>query len=500
MRATLPLHFVIIDAWHPGMVQRELRLGHLPALQTLLRHGQLASECASIFPSVTPACLTSLATGHAPDQHGITGVLWYHRLMDRHVHYWPCPQSLYWRTLDRVIQDFFLRLNGEHLSTNIETIFEILEAHGIDCASINFPVSRASTQHPAEIPWLMRRLGKLPKELMLPGPRHMRHGDLIRHGAKPKHFFGRYGFSDHQGAVYTAELIRQRERPKFMLTYLNENDLRSHAVGPENTGWSLRKVDQELGLMMDAYGSWERAAQEARWILVGDHSQSNTYPGRAGHAINVFKAFPYHKVTPLRTGGLQRLDHDFAVSPNDRMCYFHFNEARPAIRDQVLEIISEWPAVDQIFWVEGDTFFGWRVETGESLRFRRGGSLSDPYGDDWSVDGSLGTVGATQLGNRIVYRDYPNALARVAQALSAPDGGTMVMTAKLGYEFTSGFPMGRGNHGSLHREDSLVPLLTTGIAPGALNPRITDIVPMILKAFGVPLPAGLRVPLSASAL
>jgi hypothetical protein len=134
------------------------------------------------------------------------------------------------------------------------------------------------------------------------------------------------------------------------------------------------------------------------------------------------------------------------------------------------------------------------------MSWRRHGGLVDPFGERWEVTGNLGAVDAKLVGNRIQYGDYPNALARITQALSIEHGGTMLLTAMLGYEFTSGFPMGKGNHGSLHAEDSFVPLLTCGIRQSMLNPRTTDIVPMILHAFGVPLPDYMRSPIAPTVL
>lgn len=492
MTSVKPLHMIIIDSWHPGMVEQELSKGNLPALAHLVKHGRLDLNCASIFPTVTPACLTSLATGVGPDQHGVTGVLWYNRSADRYVHYWPYPQSLYWGTIDHVVQDFFLKLNAEHLSTDIKTIFELLEEADVPSACINFPISRGPHRHKAEIPWFIRRLGKLPKDLHFPGPRTMRHGDMIRHGHERGRFLKKYGFNDHHSAEFTAQLVQSEDRPHFMLTYFNENDLRSHHKGPWNTAFSLQRVDKELGLIMDAYGSWDKAAKEARWIITGDHSQSNTYPSRPGHAVNVFKAFPQYRICPLKTGGLACKGYDFAISPNDRMCYFYFPEHKEDVRDAIIEQVRVWPSVDQVFWREGDTFHGYRRSTGEQVSWTRGGSLVDPFGLRWDVTGSLGAVDATLVGNRIQYQDYPNALARVTQALSVPGGGSLILTATLGYEFTSGFPMGKGNHGSLHVQDSFVPLLTCGIRQPLLNPRTIDLVPMILHEFGVEVPDYMR--------
>jgi hypothetical protein len=485
--AERPVHLIIIDSWVARTVERELAAGSLPALAHLVRHGRMDLQCTTIFPSVTPACLTAIATGMGPHANHITGVLWYNRPPDRYVHYWPYPQSLLWGTIEHVVGDFFIGLNGEHLARGVKTVFELLEEADVASACVNFPVSRGPYLHQAEIPGFIRRLGKLPPDLALPGPRHMRHGDMIRGGMpRSKGFWKKYGFNDHQSALHSADLVR-KARPAFMLTYFNENDLRTHHHGPDNIGFSLAKVDAELGRMMDAYGSWDAAVAEARWILVGDHAQSNTFPLRPGHAVNVFKMFPKHRIAPLRTGGLRADACDFAVGPNDRMCYFYFPEDRAACREEVLDVVSRWPAVDQVFWRDGETFHGYRRVTGETMSWKQGGPVSDPHGQRWTVAGSPGVVGAWLDGDFLRYRDYPNALERVTSALSVPGGGTMVLTAALGYEFTSGFPMGRGNHGSLHALDSYVPLVTVGVqAP--LRPRITDLVGMVLDTFGVARP------------
>lgn len=501
-----PVHFIIIDSWVARTVARELAAGRLPALAHLVHHGQLDLACTTIFPSVTPACLTALATGVGPDLNHITGVLWYNRPPDRYVHYWPYPQSLLWGTIEHVVGDFFIGLNGEHLSRGIQTVFELLEAAGVPSACVNFPISRAPYLHRTEVPGFIRRLGKLPADLALPGPRFMRHGDMIR-GDRPrsKGFWRKYGFNDEMSALHSADLIREA-RPAFMLTYFNENDLRTHHHGPDKIGWSLVRVDAELGRMMDAYGSWEAAVQEARWMVVGDHAQSNTYPLRPGHAVNVFKAFPKHRIAPLRWGGLRERGFDFAVGPNDRMCYFYFPEGAERCVEEVLEVVSGWRAVDQVFWLEGETFHAYRRATGEALRWRRawptsegrrGTRIVDAWGQRWQVEGSLGAVGAWLDGDALRYGDYPNALERVTSALSVPGGGSMVLTAALGYEFTSGFPMGQGNHGSLHGLDSYVPLVTVGL-PAPARPRITDLVGVVLDAFGVPRPAYMPAPLRAA--
>lgn len=479
-----PLHLVVIDSWVPAAVEAELAAGRLPALAFLLQHGSIDYQCTTTFPSVTPACLAALATGAGPDRNHITGVLWYDRLPDRYVHYWPYPQSVVWGTLSHVVGDFFLRLNRQHLSSSVQTIFECLESQGRVAASVNFPVSRGLTLHRAVVPWLLERWGGLPREMAMSGPRYLRFGDMVP--GRPAgwgRFFKKYGFNDATSAAHSVDLI-QSVRPDFMLTYFNENDLRTHHHGPAGIGWSLQRVDRELGRLMSAYGSWAEAVAQARWILVGDHSQSETHPFARGHAVNVFKAFPGYRVAPLREGGLRSNGHDFAVGPNDRMCYFYFPEEASDCREKIRALLATWPSVDQILWREGAWFWAEQAGSGRTLSWQPGGSVHDVWDNAWHVVGDPGVFDARVEQGRWLEGAYPNALARASAALSVPRGSALIITAKLGYEFTSGFPMGRGNHGSLHRLDSWVPLVTVGV-PAWPRPRLTDVYAAVARALGV---------------
>jgi hypothetical protein len=479
-----PVHLIVVDSWVPETVAVELAAGRLPALAHLVAHGAMDLRCTSVFPSVTPACLAAIATGGGPDHSHITGVLWYDRSPDRYVHYWPYPQSFAWGTLSRVIGDFLLRLNSQHLSPLAVTLFERLEAAGVAAASVNFPVSRGPCLHRAHVPWLLAWGGDLPHDLALRGPRHMRFGDLLRSATTPRGgLLNKYGFNDHTAATETVTLVREVQ-PRFVLTYFNENDLRTHHHGPADIGWSLRCVDRELGRLLLAYGSWERAVQEARWIVVGDHSQSETHPWRRGHALNVFKMFPRHRVATLRDGGLRDHGCDFAIAPNDRMCWFYFQDDAQRLRAEVRAEVGTWPSVDQVLWREGDTCHAWRPATGATLAWQPGGPVRDPWGGAWTLEGAPAVFDAVVQGEQWFEGAYPNALARATAALSTPQAGTLVLTAKLGYEFTSGFPMGRGNHGSLHQLDSWVPLVTVGL-PMPPRPRITDLYGLVLEALGL---------------
>lgn len=478
MPDTRPLHLVVIDGWHPGLLTQER--AKLPAFETLARAGSLDLECVSTFPTVTPTALTTLATGAPPSEHGIHGIMWYHRQEDRYVHYWPSHQALLQGTLPRVLKDIFLHLNGDHLSPGTPTVFELLEAAGLTCGNVNFPISRGGYLHRAQLPWLLAWASGLGHELAVRGPRHCYLGDFLRPAGQGRSgIWGRYGINDRRAGDYGAHMIRH-QRPDFSLIYLNEHDMRSHHAGPMGCAYSLAIIDAQLGKLMDAYGSWERAVTEARWILVGDHAQS-PIGGVPDYAVNVYQALEGLKVVPLTGGGLFAGEGDVAFAPNDRSALLYLRDR--ALRDDLLAELARWPSVDHLAWQDGARIHVWRAQDGASMSYAPGGPYVDPLGRSWSLSGHLGVLDLSLCQGRLGWNAYPDALARLEDALVS--GADVVITARRGYEFTTGLTMGKGNHGSLAKEDSTVPLLTVGLPPIAKPARTLDVAPAILAAFGL---------------
>jgi hypothetical protein len=87
---------------------------------------------------------------------------------------------------------------------------------------------------------------------------------------------------------------------------------------------------------------------------------------------------------------------------------------------------------------------------------------------------------------------YPDGFSRADAALRNPNAGEVLVSAAPGWEFVDlagSHHVGGGSHGSLRVEDSLVPLVTAGFAPGEAfptQPSITDIQPFVCRHFGVP--------------
>jgi hypothetical protein len=129
---------------------------------------------------------------------------------------------------------------------------------------------------------------------------------------------------------------------------------------------------------------------------------------------------------------------------------------------------------------------------GGELRFSPGGDLRDERGRRWSVQGALEVLHARVEDGVLRSEDYPDALARTWAALACPTSGDVLFSATPGYEFPDWGGrdhVGGGSHGSLHRSDSLAPLLWCGTGPERADARaqwtLQDVLPMVVEHFGL---------------
>ena len=82
----MKLILVVIDGLTPAVFEDAVESGATPALAFLAEHGSYGRG-VSTFPSLTPVCLSSIATGAHPDVHRIPHLVWYHRGERRVVEY-----------------------------------------------------------------------------------------------------------------------------------------------------------------------------------------------------------------------------------------------------------------------------------------------------------------------------------------------------------------------------------------------------------------------------
>ena len=125
----------------------------LPTLTALAERGTLG-RATTTFPSLTPVCLSSIATGAHPDVHEIPHLVWWHRRERRLVEYGSSFGAARAAGLGRTLRDTLVGMNAEHLGQRAVTVFEALADAGLATAAVNFTAYRGRTLHRAAVPFL----------------------------------------------------------------------------------------------------------------------------------------------------------------------------------------------------------------------------------------------------------------------------------------------------------------------------------------------------------
>src|SRR6201987_5810715 len=129
------LLLVVVDGLTPAAFERAVESGRAPALSFLAEHGDYR-EATSVFPSLTPVCLTSIATGAGPGVHYIPSLVWWNRQERRIVEYGSSFAALRAAGLTQSLLDPVFNMNAHHLCRDAVTIYEALEDAGLVAAAV----------------------------------------------------------------------------------------------------------------------------------------------------------------------------------------------------------------------------------------------------------------------------------------------------------------------------------------------------------------------------
>src|SRR3954467_2921087 len=110
------------------MLERAVATGRAPTLRAIMERGAYVDDCVAAFPSVTPACAASIATGTGPDQHEIPALNWYHRGEGRYIEYGTSFRASQAFGIKQSLTDTIYNMNLEHLSKDVLTVFERVDA------------------------------------------------------------------------------------------------------------------------------------------------------------------------------------------------------------------------------------------------------------------------------------------------------------------------------------------------------------------------------------
>jgi len=421
------LVLIVVDGMTPEAFEHAVESGRAPALAHLAAHGEYR-RATSVFPSLTPVCLSSIATGVGPDVHHIPSLSWWNRKEKRIVEYGSSFSALRKAGFSQSVVDAIVNMNERHLSRDATTVYEALEDAGYVAAAINITCYRGRHRHVTSVPGLKRAVH---------GPSRFFFYNLFesdRTGA-PFSGRGREGGSVDAYAAGVGRWLVTRDGFDFLVYYLSDYDLASHAHGPAGAmDVALARVDASIGALLDAAGGPDEFLDRYGVILLSDHGQT---------AVERVARLEPH---------FADLKSQVVVTASNRAGQVYLLPGAKVDAAELARRLDREPAVEVTLRREGD----------EAIA-RRGGE----------------NFPASQL-------EHPDAAERVRAALANPNAGELLVSAAEGWELIDlggRHHEGGGSHGSLVARDSFVPLLTIGVE--AAPSRITEVVPAVLRHFGI---------------
>jgi hypothetical protein len=442
---TRKLILIVIDGLTPSMFEGAVGDDRTPALSFLAEHGRY-SHATSAFPSLTPVCLSSIATGAHPDVHRIPHLVWYDRGRRRVVEYGSSFAAVRAAGMARSILDTIINMNRLHLGADAVTVYEALEDAGLTAAAINITCYRGRTRHLPTLPGLT---------IPAYGPKRFFFYNLFESDptGAPLAVFGRAQGSIDGYAAAVGRWLVTRDGFDFLVYYLPDYDFASHAHGPDGAFEALRRSDAAIGALLDAAGGPDEFLERYAVVLCSDHGQ--THVDRHARLQDPFADLSDTLVTASNRAGM----------------VYRLTGCKLDTRELAQRLDSD-EAAETVLFLEGDEAVARR--DGEELRFER-------QAGGWRTSGDEGLLG------------YPDGLTRAWAALQNPNAGEVLVSATPGFEFADlagRHHSGGGSHGSLRRGDSEVPMLTIGLEPQPES--IVEIAPAILQHFDVEPPAYAR--------
>jgi hypothetical protein len=431
------LVLVVVDGMTPAAFERAIAEGRAPAMAFLAAEGEYR-QATSVFPSLTPVCLTSIATGAGPGVHHIPSLVWWNREERRIVEYGSSLSALRAAGLSQSLVDTIFNMNARHLSRDAVTIYEALEDAGLVAAAVNITCYRGRHRYLPTVPGLNRAAF---------GPRRFFFYGLFesdRTGAPFAVRSRRAGSVDAYAAAVGRWLVT-RDGFDFLAFYLSGYDFASHAGGPDGAeaDLALEQADAAIGTLLDAAGGPDEFLERYALVLLSDHGQT-----RVERASRLEEP-------------LADVANEIVVAASNRAGQVYLRPDARVDAGELARRLDGFAAVDVTLRREGD-----RV-------------VARKEGEDAPVE----------------KLDHPDAAWRARSALADPNAGELLVSAAEGWELADlggRHHAGGGSHGSLVAGDSLVPLVTVGLA--AEPRRITDVAPAVLEHFGVAVPEAMEAP------
>jgi predicted AlkP superfamily pyrophosphatase or phosphodiesterase len=264
---TKKLILAVIDGLTPDVFEGAVESRSAPMLAALTEAGSY-TRATSVFPSLTPVCLASLATGGGPDVHHIPHLVWYHRGEGRVVEYGSSFGAMRAAGTRQVVKDAIVEMNAEHLADDAVTVYEALEAEGFVTAAVNVPCYRGLTRHVPTVPGLVRPVN---------GPRRFFYYNLFESDVTgaPLAVRGRALGSIDAYAAAVGRWLVTRDGFDFLFFYLPDYDFASHALGPGGAHEALARSDRAVAALVEAAGGLDAFVERYDVVVCSDHGQTH---------------------------------------------------------------------------------------------------------------------------------------------------------------------------------------------------------------------------------
>ena len=240
-----------------------------PTLALLADAGEYR-RAVTTFPSLTPVCLTSIATGAHPDVHHIPHLVWWNRREERIVEYGSSFAAIRAAGTRRSIRDTIVGMNQDHLAKDAETIYEAAERNDLTAAAVNITCYRASHRYLPTVP------GLAPATF---GPRRFFFYNLYESDpiGAPLSVRNRAAGSVDDYAAAAARWLVTRDGFDVLVYYLSDLDFASHAHGPDGVLETLRRTDGCVRALVDAAGGIDDLLERYAVLVCSDHGQTHVH-------------------------------------------------------------------------------------------------------------------------------------------------------------------------------------------------------------------------------
>ncbi len=486
------LVLTVIDGMKPTMLERAIGAGSAPALKAIRDRGTYVNDCVAAFPSVTPVCAGTIATGVMQDDHQIPSMNWYSRREQRYVEYGSSFQASRKFGLTAQLVDTIFNMNAEHLAADVPTIFETLDDAGVRTACTSYLIFRGRHHHEVSRDFALTRIAsQLFQKRSVMGPAELFYADVFatrKTGCWSR--MGMPGMRDQHGGCVGAYLT-EHDLFDFLLLSLPDNDAHSHKHGPHAQIASIAAADAELWRVMEAGGGAGAFLDEHAMIVMADHSHSHIE--QVIDFVGPFSDWKVLQPSLANTGAAE-----LALCPAQRSAMIYLLlESRTLALPRIIATAKAIEGVDLVMWLDADGRGHIAGERGELTFAPAMGAAPEgtrEVADDrrllWDVDGELDALLASVEDGVLVCEHYPDALRRVWSALRCKTSGDVLLSAEPAYEFPDWGKRAHvrgGSHGSLHRVDSLGALLFCGIdCPPERQDgpwSLCDIAPLVLSHF-----------------